>query len=392
MNNLSRIEPLLGCGLGGVLKGIIGINGAVPLIHGPMSCASGHRIIPLFGSKEPLVPSTSLTEIDAVMGTKEKLINAIEKIYTLYKPPLIVIILTCATSLTSELFGPLLDSLQKELNIPIFLVDGSGITGDEIYGFREFYKQFVQWKKTQGVKNKNSEIELIGLSPADYDSEKNLQLLNRLITEFTSLSVKRVLFQELDNIDSTWDLLPSIPCGHLWAIEKKQQPAPYGADGTYAWLKYVSMITKSNLSLSIEESYLNTKKLINKFKQSYSVNNLKIAIEAESWWGVGLSKFFSEELGCKVLLSSDIDAFLYQKVNGEVANTIIDTGNVELTLEFDSFSPDMVFGSSYVKNHNWGWEPFWHPIYHVVDNTQSFMGWRGVSVLLTVLERVLSTT
>lgn len=37
----SRVEPFLGCGIGGILKGVFGIEGVMAVIHGPMSCASG---------------------------------------------------------------------------------------------------------------------------------------------------------------------------------------------------------------------------------------------------------------------------------------------------------------------------------------------------------------
>ena len=73
----ARTEPQHGCALGGVLKAVVGIEGAMVLVHGPMGCESGYRFIPLLARKQPIVPSTNLTEDDIVLGTREKLQEAL---------------------------------------------------------------------------------------------------------------------------------------------------------------------------------------------------------------------------------------------------------------------------------------------------------------------------
>jgi nitrogenase molybdenum-iron protein alpha/beta subunit len=139
MSPAARVEPLLGCQMAGILKAASGIEGVVPIVHGPMGCASGHRIIPLFAGREPLVATTALNEMNIIMGAEDRLRKAILQAGEIYQPDLIVVILSCATSLTGEVHSTITNPLTKQTNCPILVLDGSGIVGDEIDGYREFY-------------------------------------------------------------------------------------------------------------------------------------------------------------------------------------------------------------------------------------------------------------
>ena len=391
MKTYSRVEPLLGCGIGGVLKAIAGIKGAVPIIHGPMSCASGHRIVPLFAGNEPLVPSTSITEIDAVMGTEEKLRKAIYKTYEIYKPTLIVIILTCGTSLVGELYESLLDALQRELNSPIIMVDGNGIDGDEIFGFRDFHNKFMKFLHTKESVVNTKKLDLIGVSPADYGHELNFGILKNLIEDEMDIDINNILFSNIELKNGKWTLGLPVPCGRFWLTQNFSCPAPFGAAGTYRWLKFLADLTKTNLNPTSKQNFLDSKKQIDVFRSKYKTEKLKIAIEAESWWAIGLGKFFAEELDCSVMLSSDIDSITYQDVYGHFANSLVDTGNFELKMEFEEFEPDFVFVSSYANNSKWNWIPFWQPIFHVVKPYKPLMGWSGIPILLSILTEKLES-
>src|SRR6056297_179956 len=95
-----RIEPLKGCAMVGIIEGMMGLEDARPLVHGPMSCSSGHRMVFLFADKEPILPTTALTEEELVLGSQEKLEVALNKAYELYEPTYLGVIITCAISLS----------------------------------------------------------------------------------------------------------------------------------------------------------------------------------------------------------------------------------------------------------------------------------------------------
>ncbi len=88
--------------------------------------------MPLFANKSPLLPSTAITEIDAVMGTEDRLRQSILRAIEIYIPKLLVAILSCATSLTGEVYDAVVKSLEKEAGIPVLLLVGSGITASAV--------------------------------------------------------------------------------------------------------------------------------------------------------------------------------------------------------------------------------------------------------------------
>ena len=100
--HLERLEPLTGCGILGALKCVAGMPGVLPMIHGPVSCSSGHRLAMLYAGVEPLLPTTCVEQTQVVMGANERLADALKKAWEIYHPELLFVILTCATAMTGE--------------------------------------------------------------------------------------------------------------------------------------------------------------------------------------------------------------------------------------------------------------------------------------------------
>ena len=380
-----RVEPFLGCGIGGILKGVYGIEGAMAVIHGPMSCASGHRIFPLFAGKEPLLPSTAITEIDAVMGMEDRLQQSLVKAVEMYKPRLLAAILTCATSLTGEVYEAVVKRVGRDAGIPVMLLDGSGVTGDELTAYLDFYRAFRKIQPAAQVTSPDS-IELAGLSSADYGNAENLACLQVLLLDFLKLKVGRVLFSGLALDPQNWPGLPVLETGRLWLESAAPAAAPFGARGIRHWLESASRLLDRPLIGDLDRHFKHADDLIGAAREAGLGKGLRVGIEAESWWAVGLAHFLADELGCAVMLSSDVNAGRYQEKFGPLAETLIDIGNVELCTHFQEFGANLVFGSSYVKKGDWDWVPFWQPIYHVVPDYRSLMGFSGVPLFLDILQ------
>lgn len=383
------VEPLLDCALGGALKAAAGINNVVPIVHGPTGCASGHRIIPLLAGKEPLVATTSLTEVEVIMGTEERLREAIIKASQVYQPDLIVVILTCAVSLTGEIHGHMFEKLGQSIGCPIFVVDGSGITGDEIDGYRWFYEEFRKFMESHAPQDcRDQGVELVGLSPADFNFQKDVITLQDLVKEAAGLPVKQVLFHDVTLDPGRWKNYHPLYVGHLWNLAEAFIPAPIGAAGTQRWAAHTAKQLGQPLNPDFILKAEKAKEDIQKFRQSNRLNGMKVGIEAEAWWGLGLAEFLTVELGLEVILSSDSTAVNYQKQRPCTIETYVDMSNLELLDKFCEHEADVVFGTSYIKDPEINWVPFWQPVWHVIDEQESIFGLPGLYHLMDLLAAI----
>jgi nitrogenase molybdenum-iron protein alpha/beta subunit len=390
MSGPSRIEPLLGCQMSGILKAAAGIDQVVPIIHGPMGCASGHRIIPLFAGREPLMTTTALTEMNIIMGAEDRLRSAILQAGETYHPDLILVVLSCATSLTGEIHSALVEPLSKETNCPIFVLDGSGIVGDEIGGYRAFYEEFRRLEAgLVSESNTSTGLELTGLSTADFGCREDVAVLQDTLQLATggSFHFDRFLFHDLTMTSQRKDY-QTIHAGRLWLDSEQPCPAPFGAQGTLAWAEYICRAINQPLKPEFRQQIAILQEEIQSCCSA--LKDLRVGIEAESWWGLGLAQFFDSEFGFAVCLSSDRGALQYQEKHGSAATTFEDTANIELVRLFQSFKTDLVFGSSYSYRDDWIWQPFWQPVWHVINEQKSFMGINGAYNMLELLENLES--
>jgi nitrogenase molybdenum-iron protein alpha/beta subunit len=354
-----------------------------------MSCASGHRAIPLQADQEPLVPPTALTEIDMVRGTRRQLEESVRNLHKVYDPTMIVVILTCATSLISEDHEPSMRDLSLELGCPILIVDGSAMAGDEVEG----YGRFTQALETCCLPGDGSGalavdcIYLRGLAPTDWAINTDLVVLSELLDQGLGLQTEGAFLVDFD-LHTGARLLHCAPVrvGWLWAEAGDRSPAPYGIAGTQRWLADVARMLGREDSAVELPGRPSLKAQLAEIRETARLQHVRVAIEGLSWWSVGLARFLREELGCTILLSTDERGIEYQHTSSRVAEiTLLDIGNLELLMYVDDFQPHVVFGSSYLKNGPWHWVPFYQPVWHPTEDTPSWMGLRGALRIATML-------
>ena len=386
-----RIEPLKGCSMVGIIEGLMGIEDARPLVHGPMSCSSGHRMVYLFADKEPILPTTALTEEELVLGSQEKLKAALKKAYELYEPKYISIIITCAISLSGEEYNNIIKEFEREHDCKVSVLDGSGLYGEEVDGFNQLYKDF--WERFSISNNHSQLISLDGMALSDVNAEGNYNVIKNLLKKYFEVEIGPSIFLDL-NIKEDLDIYKKaekIKVGHLWnnyEIEDNR-PAPYGIEGTYQWLKWFRNRFDKKASENLEDDYENYKDKFNKLLDERNLKDLKIVIEGDSWTALGLANFLKYEIGCNVMLSTDNYGFKYNQENIQLKDIYDDMGGYELFAKAKEFKPDIVFGSSYIRcKKQWDIIPFTQPIYHLYDNDIDLMGYEGAFNLIDILTEI----
>ncbi len=379
-----RIEPLFGCGIAGILRACEGFENMLPIVHGPVGCAAGHRIYPLFAGKEPLLVTTTMTEIDIIMGSEQRILAAIEKGIEIYKPSVIVVILTCGTNMTGEIHPSLGGRIEKQYGIPCFVLNGSGIELDEQTAYLDFLQAYRDWEDAHRDSDAVDDgFELVGFSRADFNCEKDLAVVENLLKDSFDIKPRRTLFREFrigDNLDKKFR---PIYIANAWTLAESGEPAPIGAEGIRRWLDYAGgTVDRKPGSALLQE--LDT---LEAYCRTMDISKLRIGIECGSWLGLGLARFLNEECGCRVLLSTDRQAEKYIAAHDLNFDVLRDMGNLEFSDALDDFGADIVFGTSYSKSNDRAWVPVWQPVWHVIDEQESMLGINGTKALLEMLSK-----
>jgi nitrogenase molybdenum-iron protein alpha/beta subunit len=384
VRHIEKLETQSGCGIPGVLKLALGIKNCLPIIHGPMSCQAGYRFIPLLAGAQPLIITTGITDVDLVKGTVEKLREAIEKSIKTYHPEMIVVILTCATSLISEDYSYILQDFVEQ--VPIFVVDGSGISSDETQGFEDLYREIYAYFENPIFEDDRDEgLPVIGLSPVDFNMTNDIQALKSLIEVAFKKEVSKVLFHDstLADINRAFSAQRKILLGHSM---DSFHCAPFGVVGTREWIEGLA----ADLDLPVEQAFYDYIDLWNskispvKLKKKVG----KAAVVGEPWWAVGLSIFVARELSIDtVLVTQRLCDTVRERIAPLSIQYLEELGNYELISKLREIHPQIVFGNSYISQLPWQpvFIPFSQPIWEDVQLDKSLLGPEGAQHLLKIV-------
>lgn len=372
-----RLEPMTGCGILGALKCVAGMPGVLPMIHGPLSCSSGHRLALLYAGVEPLLPTTNVTDPDIVLGTLDRLERALEEAWARYHPPLLALILTCATSMAGEDFSRLLLAYERRTGGRAILVDGSALAGDELTAPYEVYRLLCEaWALTQGP---GPDIVLEGLARTDYGSAWEYPALSALVERATGRTVLPGLFSGMDAADprqrERYNRARKYQMGLLWKNSTQAIPAPYGIEGTRSFLE--SLCGPSGLTAEGVREHLDQAAAMEPLAARLKALAIPVAVESAGWQGYGLARFLSRELGCRVLLSVDqeIPDIPWEDVCEEFYE---DVGRFELVELMEAFGTRLAFGSSNIQaDGRWEYIPLFQPVWRTVEAEGVLMGYEG---------------
>ena len=377
--SIERLEPMTGCGILGILKCLAGISGVLPLIHGPVSCSSGHRLAMLYADVEPLLPTTAVVERDMALGARDKLREALIEAWRQYHPGLLAVILTCATSLVEEEYESILLDYERQTGGAAVLLDGSGLAGDETDAPGAVYDAL--YRKLRIVPAASGEfLALEGLPLTDYNRRDNFPALWELIETGIGCRVTPGLFSgiSLPELSADYRVAGKVFTGLLWRRSEPDSAAPFGAAGSRRCLEWLAGQTgRRGLTPHGLDAYDRAVKELEPLAQKLRSHAVPVAIEAAGWYGYGLADFLTNELGCRVLLC--VDRAHPKKPERPICEEFYeDVGRWELVELMKAFGARLVFGSSNVRSDdNWDYIPFFAPVWRTEEPIGALLGYEG---------------
>lgn len=178
------INPSKMCQPMGAVQALLGVRGAMPLIHGSQGCSTYMRFQLCRHFREPVnVSSTSMSEGTVVYGGEANLLKALETIWKEYKPELIGVTSSCLTETIGDDMGLIIRKFQQEYPNeelpPIINISTPSYSGSHVDGYDKTVKSLIENLAYSTQPNGKINIITGNISPADVREVKEiLELLD----------------------------------------------------------------------------------------------------------------------------------------------------------------------------------------------------------------------
>jgi nitrogenase molybdenum-iron protein beta chain len=174
------INPAKTCQPIGAMYAALGIHGCLPHSHGSQGCCSYHRSTLTRHFKEPVVAATSsFSEGSSVFGGSANLLQAIETMFTVYKPEVIAVHTTCLSETIGDDLTQIVSKAGEDGHIPegkyVIYCNTPSYVGTHITGYSNQVAAMVKFFSTATPKKKNV-INLVAgwMEPSDMKEIKRL--------------------------------------------------------------------------------------------------------------------------------------------------------------------------------------------------------------------------
>ena len=207
--NFAVITPCRFCQPMGALQALLGVKGAMPLIHGSQGCSTYMRFQLCRHYREPInVASTSMSEGTVVYGGEANLLKALKTICNEYEPSLIGVTSSCLTETIGDDMQAIikkfkesyleaadanLDAEYTETNeasgskmenvsigsddLPIIPISTPSYAGSHVEGYDRTIKALIEGLAQKSSENTdNGKVNIITgtVSPADVEEVKDM--------------------------------------------------------------------------------------------------------------------------------------------------------------------------------------------------------------------------
>lgn len=197
MKNTSVILSTYTADVSGVCSALYELGGMV-VIHDPSGCNSTYNTHdePRWYDQDSLIFISGLSEIDAIMGSDDKLIDDITRAAARLKPRFIALVRTPVPLMTGVDFEGIRDILAEETGLPVYYFPTSGMRS-YIQGVnmalaavarhmvaapgqrpQENGQNTDKMKKT----DKNRRVNLLGVTPLDFSVNTTLSSMKKLLS------------------------------------------------------------------------------------------------------------------------------------------------------------------------------------------------------------------
>ncbi len=297
------INPAKTCQPIGAMYAALGIHGCLPHSHGSQGCCSYHRSTLTRHFKEPVVAATSsFSEGSSVFGGSANLVQAIETMFTVYKPEVIAVHTTCLSETIGDDLTQIISKANEEGLIPegkfVIYCNTPSYVGTHITGYSNQVAAMVKFFSTSTPKKRNVVNLVAGwMEPSDMKEIKRLAQV---------IEARTIMFPDMTGVLDT-------------PLNGKYHMYPDGGT-TIPELKATgdSKFTIGLGQYCTEDACV---KLENKCKVKFEVTDIPIGLKATDRFLMSLSRHanlpipdsITEERGQLIDLIADNAKYLYGK-------------------------------------------------------------------------------
>ena len=145
-----KVNPAKTCQPVGAMYAAFGLKNCLPHSHGSQGCCAYHRSALTRHYKEPVMAtSSSFTEGASVFGGQSNLLEAIQNIFTLYKPDVIAVHTTCLSETIGDDIGQIIGRAKEDGKIPsgkfVIHANTPSYIGSHVTGYANMVKGMVKY-------------------------------------------------------------------------------------------------------------------------------------------------------------------------------------------------------------------------------------------------------
>lgn len=191
------VNPAKTCQPVGAMYAALGIHNCLPHSHGSQGCCAYHRSALTRHYKEPVMASTSsFTEGASVFGGQANLLEAINNIFTIYKPDVIAVHTTCLSEVIGDDIPQIISKAREDGKVPagkyVIHCNTPSFVGSHVTGFANMVSAMVKYFAVSTGTTKDQVNIIPGwVEPSD------MRELKRLVQE---MGVKSVLFPDTADV------------------------------------------------------------------------------------------------------------------------------------------------------------------------------------------------
>lgn len=174
------INPAKTCQPIGAMYAALGIHGCLPHSHGSQGCCSYHRSALSRHFKEPVMAATSsFSEGSSVFGGSANLLQAIDTMFSVYKPEVVAIHTTCLSETIGDDLNQIVSKAGDDGSIPegknVIYCNTPSYVGTHVTGYSNQVAAMVKFFATSTPKKRNVVNLVAGwMEPSDIGEIKRL--------------------------------------------------------------------------------------------------------------------------------------------------------------------------------------------------------------------------